>query len=727
MSVVTIGDAFLSGGGQMGARVRSLDWAASPLGPPAGWPQSLRTSVSLCLMSHFPSAVCWGPEYALIYNDAYQYVLGSKHPWALGRPTFEVWGELADIVKPLFDGVIATGEPAWSADTLMPMARHGYLEEAYFTVFYSAIRGDSGSPEGIFAAVTESTDRYVAERRLRLVRDLGESSVTARSLNALWDLTGSILGRHPADLPFSLLYAIDQEHRDARLAAVTGIEAATPGAPERIDLAATAESSWPLRQVLDAGRAVVFEGVAALGVGSAGPWPEAPSTAVLLPIRRPGYDDPVAVLVAGVNPRRALDAPHLDFFGLVARQIANASGSAAAHEESRRQAEAFAKANRELGRRVLEQQTLLDVLPIGIGIATDPDCREIRTNHALAATLGVSPEANASKTAAPDVRPTNFRVLTPDGVEIPDDQLPMQVAAREGREVSGVEFDIHHDDGRVVRLLEYAAPLFDEDGRSRGAVGAFVDLTERKKAEIALQQLYRDLEQANRLKDEFLATLSHELRTPLNAVLGWIHMLREGAVTAEAQAKALESVERNGKALAQLVDDLLDVSRILSGKLQIKAESVPLSPVVTNALDTVRAAATAKGLILQLHEEAGPGPVVIGDADRLQQVIWNLVSNAIKFTPPGGRIDVRLRTIGAEAEISVTDTGRGFSIEFKPHLFERFRQMDASTARPHGGLGLGLSIVRQLTEAHGGSVEAESGGTGQGATFRVRLPLYAVP
>ena len=841
--------------------------------------------------------------------------------------------------------------------------------------------------------------------------------------------------------------------------------------------------------------------------------------------------------------------------------------------------ERLAEANRELRRCELEQQTLLDVLPIGIGIATDPDCRRIVTNRAFAATLGLRRDANASKTAPDGQRPTTFRVLTPDGVEIPGPQLPMQRAAREGRTVIGIELDVVRDDGRVVRLLEYAAPLFDEQGAPRGAVGAFVDVTashqarrtltrseeryrrifdtagvsiweedatairaafdrlrasgvddieaylashpefvrqcigllrvvdvnratlrmfgapdkaslmrslehvfeptavdvfagalaafargdrryeaeaaqrtldgrsihalltmtfpgpgesdesilvsladitdrkiaenalrrsetlfremadtapvmlwithaggqctflsrgwyeftgqtpetglgvgwidavhpddrgqaaasflaanerrepfrqeyrlrshegayrwvidaarprvdenglfagyigavidisERKAAETALREevavrttlaqvgaslagelktdklveavtdaatklteaeigaffydapddtgdsyslsslagaprhalpglsraraaaifgptarrensirldditahpdyertspfhdmgdgrprvrsylavpvvgggdspvgglffghsrpgvftiqhellasgvaawaaiavdnarLYRDVEEANRLKDEFLATLSHELRTPLNAVLGWARMLREGPMQPAMHERALESIERNARAQAQLVDDLLDVSRIVAGKLHIKADPVDLASVIVNAVETVRAGASAKRLDLRVHLPRDERPIVTGDADRLQQVVWNLVSNAIKFTSSGGRIDVELRSADAKAEILVRDTGQGIAPAFLRHLFQRFRQMDASTARRHGGLGLGLSIVRHLTEAHGGTVAAESAGEGQGATFRVRFPLRA--
>ena len=236
-------------------------------------------------------------------------------------------------------------------------------------------------------------------------------------------------------------------------------------------------------------------------------------------------------------------------------------------------------------------------------------------------------------------------------------------------------------------------------------------------------RLYQEAAEANRLKDEFLATLSHELRTPLNAVLGWAHMLREGTMQPSMHQRALESVERNARVQAQLVEDLLDVSRIMAGKLQIKSNPVDLADVVANAIDTVRAGATAKRLSLRVHAPSEGRIVVTGDADRLQQVVWNLVSNAVKFTPTGGRVDIELGRTDVRAEILVRDNGQGIDPSFRPHLFQRFRQMDASKTRQHGGLGLGLSIVRHLVEAHGGTVAAESDGVGHGSTFRVELPL----
>jgi len=237
----------------------------------------------------------------------------------------------------------------------------------------------------------------------------------------------------------------------------------------------------------------------------------------------------------------------------------------------------------------------------------------------------------------------------------------------------------------------------------------------------ALATAREEAEAANRLKDEFLATLSHELRTPLNAILGWTTMLREGHVQPRHVMRALDTIHRNAAAQVQIVNDLLDVSRIVRGNLQLSPKLLALGPLVTLAIESIRPTAEAKGVALTslLPSES---VAVWGDQDRLQQVLWNVLSNAVKFTPTGGRVEVIVEANDAEASIKVADTGAGIPADFLPHVFERFRQADGSSTRAHGGLGLGLAIVRHLVELHGGRLTADSDGEGQGATFTVFLP-----
>ncbi|RYG63299.1 response regulator, partial [bacterium] len=253
----------------------------------------------------------------------------------------------------------------------------------------------------------------------------------------------------------------------------------------------------------------------------------------------------------------------------------------------------------------------------------------------------------------------------------------------------------------------------------------FTDITDRKIGEDALRRAHIQSEETNRLKDQFLATLSHELRTPLNAILGWANILRTNEMDRATQQKGLETIERNARSQAQLINDLLDVSRILTGKMRLDLQPIELSELVENAVKNVLPAIEAKQQLIETNIDHSIG-LISADADRLTQVFWNLLSNAVKFTPKGGKIAVNLSRVESQVQVQVSDNGEGISADFLPHLFERFRQADASSTRTFGGLGIGLALVRHLMEAHGGTVHAESPGAGQGSTFSVVFPLQAV-
>jgi signal transduction histidine kinase len=300
---------------------------------------------------------------------------------------------------------------------------------------------------------------------------------------------------------------------------------------------------------------------------------------------------------------------------------------------------------------------------------------------------------------------------------------------RRGERVEHFETVRVAKDGRLVDVSLTVSPVRDATGRIIGASKIARDITERRRAEAERNQLLAreqraraEAEALNRTKDEFLATISHELRTPLNAIFGWARMLQSSEPDDAARAHAVDAIVRNASAQARLVEDLLDLSRIVTGRTRLDFERVDLKAVIEAALDAVRPAAKAKDIALLATFDPSVGPLV-GAPDRLQQVMWNLVMNAVKFTPRGGRIQVSLRRSDHSAEIVVADTGEGISAELLPHVFERFRQEDSSTTRAHAGLGIGLALVRHLVELHGGHVDAESPGKGKGATFTVTLPL----
>jgi len=301
-------------------------------------------------------------------------------------------------------------------------------------------------------------------------------------------------------------------------------------------------------------------------------------------------------------------------------------------------------------------------------------------------------------------------------------------ASCDAREPFKMEYRLRRHDGEYRWILDHGVPRYSPGGDFLGCVGSCIDITERKQVEarereqLALEQAARaTAEAANRSKDEFLTMLSHELRSPLNAVLGYTRMLRCGPVDRDAINKVAAIVERNAKAQLQIIEDLLDSACVTTGKLRIKTRPVDLSTVLESALNTVRAAAEAKGIMLVA--DFGPRPEeMVGDSARLQQVVWNLLSNGIKFTPEGGRVELQMDSDANHIRIKVSDTGKGIEPEFLPFVFDHFRQADSSSTRRYGGLGLGLSLAKYLVELHGGTITAASEGAGRGATFTVTLP-----
>jgi signal transduction histidine kinase len=339
-------DGVFPGNTEMARRMRELDWSRTPLGPVESWPQSLRTSVSTCLDCAFPIVLWWGPELAILYNDEYKQILGPKDPLALGERGDRVWSEIWDIIGPMLSQVIERAEPTRSRDLQLHIDR-GYLEEAYFSFSYSPIHAEGGKVGGIFCPVIETTEKVIGERRLRTLRDLAARCKGAESEESAYEAAATILEANPKDVPFALVYQVDEGRSVAQLKAAAGIAPGTAASPRRLTLDDGKRSEWSLGTVSRSGQARVLDGLADLfDVLPTGAWKIPPHKAMVLPVSLPGQEHPRAILVAAVSPMRALDDDYRTFFGLIATQIASGIADAQAREEERRRAEALAELDR---------------------------------------------------------------------------------------------------------------------------------------------------------------------------------------------------------------------------------------------------------------------------------------------------------------------------------------------------------------------------------------------
>lgn len=370
------------------------------------------------------------------------------------------------------------------------------------------------------------------------------------------------------------------------------------------------------------------------------------------------------------------------------------------------------QAREEVLRQREELQTMLDVIPVGIAVAHDNQGNRITVSPYLGRLLGVSPGRNASLSGG-EPGPPPYRCLR-NGQELTPDELPMQLAARTGKEVWGMEYDIELADGRILHVMSNAAPLFSPDGRVRGAIGAHVDITELKEAQFAL-------EAADRQKNEFLVTLAHELRNPLAPIRYAAALLRPDA-DAGALERARQTIERQTSHLARLLDDLLDLSRITRNVIELKHEAVDMAQLLRAAAENMRSLVEERRQSL-LVDVGVDSLWVNGDPARLLQVVDNVLNNACKYTEPGGTIRLQARADGGHCELRISDTGVGLSADMVPAIFTMFGQGHPMLKASKGGLGIGLALVRRLVELHGGSITVASPGLGRGTTFTIRLPL----
>lgn len=431
------------------------------------------------------------------------------------------------------------------------------------------------------------------------------------------------------------------------------------------------------------------------------------------------YEQEVDFKTAGPHSLRAVYRPHKDKSGTVIGWMASITDLT----DRRRAEEAQRKTQKEL--HEVQRRTEKDLQHLASIVENTDDVIVGRDLNGFVASWNAAAERLFGYTAE-EMIGKPLTILSPVDRQNEDDDILERLRA--GERLEHYETLRRAKDGRLIEVSLTTSPIKDANGKVIGFSKIARDITDQKKAEAERDALLKSehaaraqAEEANRVKDEFLAVLSHELRTPLNAILGWANLLRSGKLDSPNVERALEIVERNATAQSKLIEGVLDVSRIVSGKLQLDIRPLQLSTVVESAVDSVRPMADAKNMTLRVNNGVDPEPLVNGDAGRLQQVVWNLLSNAVKFSPAGGEIEVSLRPVNSSVEVVVKDQGQGIAGEFLPHVFDRFRQADSTTTRKHGGLGLGLAIVRHLVELHGGTVTAESDGPGKGATFRVRL------
>jgi PAS domain S-box-containing protein len=557
---------FLAGGGEMGERMRALDWTKTPLGAVEGWPQSLKTIVRVMLDSRYAMWMLWGPELTFFCNDAYLPTVGMKRDWVLGARSDEVWEEIWPDIGPRIQRVLEEGRATWDEGLPLFLERYGFPEESYHTFSYSPIYDDASRIAGMICVVTEVTERVIGERRLRVLRDLAASPRAETTEDACKRLV-NVLANNPLDVSFAFLYLLDQPQERLKLAHFYG-NLPEQLLPAQISLG-DRSPPWPIGRAIRSGVPQIVE------LPRSGPesivaplWPDRIHQAMILPVKQ-GSSTSIALLIAGVSPRRPLDDAYRGFFDLIVRQFAAAIADAQMYEAERARAEALAEVDR-------------------------------------------------AKTA-------------------------------------------------------------------------------------------------------FFSNVSHEFRTPLTLLLGPL----EDALQKPSEGltgEALGSAHRNALRLLRLVNTLLDFSRIEAGRALARYVPTDLAATTQELASVFHSAIERAGLRYSITCNALPEPVFV-DREMWEKIVLNLLSNAFKYTFDG-EIRVELRTSDAGAELLVTDTGIGIPPEALPQLFNRFYRVPGANGRTHEGSGIGLSLVRELINLHGGSIEVQST-VGQGSIFRVHIPFGA--
>jgi PAS domain S-box-containing protein len=671
-------------GGESDVRrlLREHDWSTSPLGPPDGWPPELATAVSMTFSSAFPMFIAWGPELRFLYNDAYTTILGAKHPAAFGAPFQQVWAEIWPDLVPIVDRALSN-KSAYFEDLPLTMERHGFREPTWFTFSYSPLHDGLGRVVGMYCTVIETTNRVQAERRaafeLTLADALRPLASADDAIRKGCTLLGLELGMArvlygEADDGLDTL-SVARDWSRPGVAGVAGHTFSIDAFGPELGRAGRAGEILAVADVRTDPRTAARQGTyLALGIHAC----------LAVPLRKGGRLQ--AFLVLG------LDRPH----AWTDAEEALARGTA----ERIRTAVDLARVQTTLREERDRSRTILDTIAEGF-MLLDRDWTVLQINPAGQRIAHLDPD---------DIIGRNHWDVWPEAID--SEAGRMYRRAMRDRVAGTAEYRQRLPDGVEIWCEVRAYPTADG-----GLVSFFRDITERKAAEDKLRS-------ADRRKDEFLAMLAHELRNPLAPISAAADLLRIGRLDEARVRQSSAIIGRQVRHMTSLVDDLLDVSRVTRGLVTLARAPVAARTIVDEAIEQVRPMFEARRQHLAV-DIADPDATVLGDKARLVQVLANLLNNAAKYTPEGRRIDVAAFVDAARGRLLLTvrDEGIGMEPELTGHVFDLFTQAQRSVDRAQGGLGLGLALVKNLVELHGGTAACTSPGLGQGSTFEVALPL----
>jgi signal transduction histidine kinase len=688
----------------MGELCRSFDWSATPLGPVAGWSQSLRTTVATMLWSRHPMFLFWGPDLVQVYNDGYRPSLGEggRHPRALGMRGADFWTDIWDIIGPQLEAVMERGESTWHEDQLVAIERNGRIEEVYWTYGYSPVRDDDGSIGGTLVVCQETTARVIAERRLRTLHRLA----TLQARGAPGDDAAAalqVLAEDGLDAPFAVCYLTpDGDPHDP------------PVPTHQYGLAApVAAERWPLEQAILSRAPQLVDVSGWPEVEGAGPWPERPRTAAVLPLA-PSDDEPtVGALVVGLSARLPWAADYHEFLAGAANHVATKISTGRLHAERDRR-------DRELEIERSRLAYVFEHAPAFLAVLRGPEHTFERVNESYYRLVGHRDIIGKPVLEAlPEVAEQGFALLLDRVLATGEPFIGREVPVALARAPGGAPEE---------RYLDFVyMPILEADGSRSGVIAHGTDVTVQVRARREVERLLgeserarAEAEEANQAKTRFLANMSHELRTPINAIIGYADLVEAGVHGAlnEDQRSHVRRIKASSQHLVGLVNDILDLSKIEAGGLTIARTQVTLGRTVRDALDLVLPQARARAIELTSEFECAPDVSYLGDPDRTRQVLVNLLSNAVKFTAPDGWIVVRctVRETGPDAAlpgdawvaVEVEDSGVGIPPEHLERIFEPFVQIDDTATRQASGTGLGLAISRQLARMMGGELTIRS-------------------